>query len=272
MQQNKVILTTFLLVVILLCLLISFLAIIMILYQRKKLGFINQLKEAKTKYDRELLQSQLEVQEQTIQNISREIHDNIGQQFSLAKLHLNAITLEAGNPVAENIGHAVDLLTQALEDLRDISKSLSLETIRSVGLEKAIETHVLNIQRIGQYSVQYEVLGNYNYADEQKEIIVFRILQEAINNIIRHAQAKTITIILDCTVRHTIKLLIKDDGIGFNTSNFLIDHPGVQVGGLRHMNIRADLIDAEFLIDSVPNAGTQINLIVPIAHDYDPTH
>ena len=267
MQHSKNIAATFLVIVALLALLLLFIVSTIFLYQKKHLSFINKLEEAKIKYESELLKSQLEVQEQTLDHISRELHDGIGAHFTLAKLYLNTIAL-ASDPSPDNrLFLAIDLLTRGLEDLRDISKSISLDLIRSVGLSKAIEAQVSTLTKIGQHSIRFSVLGCCDYDNEQKEIIVFRIFQEAINNIICHAQAKEIVITLDGRKENHLLLVIEDDGKGFSADAAFNKDNTHQHRGLRNMRTRAGLINGDLVIRSLSGAGTIVSLSVTIFPD-----
>jgi len=269
MEEKSIIPIIFVAVIILIVILISFIAGIVFLYQKKQHAFVNQLEDVKDKYERELLKSQLEVQEQTLKNISREIHDNIGQFISLAKLHLNTVGPDIGIKSAEKVEYAVDLLSKAMDDLRDLSKSLSLELIRGVGLAKTIENQVNHLKKTERYDIDFEIRGNYNYLAEQKEIIIFRILQEAISNIIRHAQASKIKIVLDCTQDAT-SLSVNDNGKGFISENFLSNGKTYRHGGgITNMIYRAKLLDADLSVESKPGAGTLIRITLPFNQDAD---
>jgi two-component system, NarL family, sensor kinase len=271
MQERKIILITFVGLFILIAVLISFISFILFLFQKKHHAFLNQLEDVKNKYEREFLNSVLEMQEQTIEHISHEIHDNIGQFLTLAKLQLNTIEPEIGSKTAEKVEYAVVLLTKALDDLRDLSKSLSLELIRSVGLAKAIESQVNQLKNTEHYEIDFEIRGIYNYFDEKKEIFIFRILQEAINNIIRHAKARSVKIVLECS-QDAISMMVKDDGNGFNMEKFIVNGKlSKSSGGIGHMNARAMLIDADFFIESEPGKGTLVRITVPINQSYDPS-
>jgi signal transduction histidine kinase len=232
------------------------------LYLRKQHRFAKDIETIRLNYDRELFKAQLEMQEQTFQYISQEIHDNVGQFLSLAKLNLNTLDLENKQNITEQVGHSADLLTRALDDLRDLSKSLSADLIRSAGLNKAIELQVGQLQKSGGFHVIFDVKGDYHYLDEQKEIILFRILQEAINNIVRHSSAHEILVLLFCIDDH-IKLHIQDDGRGFDAS-FLDKNKKYTTGGISNMRKRAMLIDADLNIESAPGKGTRITITAPI--------
>jgi two-component system, NarL family, sensor kinase len=262
MVEQRALITTFALFIVLLAILIGFIALVLFRYQKKQHAFAIQLEDIKNKYEKELLKSKLEMQEETLEHISRELHDNIGQSITLAKLYINTIDLDIESPGAKKIEYAVDLLTHSLDDLRNISKGMSMELINADGLAKAIESQVNQLKKTERYDIELEIRGNYNFLEEQKEIILFRILQETINNIIRHAMADSVRIVLDSTP-YAISLMVKDNGMGFNTENYVAEGTGFRRGGISNMMARAALIEAEFSIESKPGEGTVVRITVP---------
>jgi signal transduction histidine kinase len=197
-KLSPILVPFFVIIIFLILLLIVFIISILFLYQRRQLRFAKELEKIKLNAEKELFKAQLEMQEETFQYISQEIHDNVGQFLSLAKLHLNTLSLDDKDLALEKVNNSADLLTKALDDLRDLSKSLSSDVIRNGGFHKAIEQHVSQLQKTGRFHVIFDFRGDYHFFNEQKEIILFRILQEAINNIVRHSSANEIIILLCC--------------------------------------------------------------------------
>ena len=263
MQEKTHIIVIFLIVVIfLILLLIGFIITILFLYQKKQHLFEKDLATVKTNFNNELFKAQLEMQEETLQYISQEIHDNVGQFLSLAKLNLNTLNFENKELTIERVNNSAGLLTQALDDLRALSKGLSSDLIKNGGLKKAIELQVNQLQKTGKYHVIFETKGGYQYLNEQKEIILFRILQEAVNNIVRHSSACEIIILLSCIDDH-VKMYIQDDGSGFDPSSLLKEKNNLP-GGINNMKKRAQLINADLNIESNPGKGTRITVTTPI--------
>jgi len=262
-ERSHIILMIFLIVVIfLILLLIGFIITILFLHQKKQRRFAKELETIKMNYDKELFKAQLEMQEETLQYISREIHDNVGQFLSLAKLNLNTLDLEDRELTTELINHSAELLTKALDDLRDLSKSLSSDLIKNGGLQKAIELQVSQLQKTGKFRVVFDIRGSYQYLNEQREIILFRILQEAVNNIVRHSCAREIIILL-CCIEDNVKMYIQDNGKGFDTG-FLNNGKNNVAGGINNMQKRAKLINADLDIESNPGKGTRITVTTPL--------
>jgi two-component system NarL family sensor kinase len=186
---SKIVIAIFVVSTFLVLLLLGFILMILFINRRKEQNFAIKLEQIKTNFEKEILKAQLEIQEQTFQYISQEIHDNIGQFISLAKLQLNTLDFSNLNITKEKIADSAEMLTKALDDLRDLSRSLSSEVIRTTGLSTAIEMQIAQLKKLELPAVVYEVEGEYQFLDEQKEIFILRILQEAFNNIIRHSEA-----------------------------------------------------------------------------------
>ena len=264
MQKRSIdtIIVFILIVLFVIILLVGFIITILFLYQRRQGRFQKELELTKSNYEKETFKAQLEMQEETFQYISQEIHDNVGQFLSLAKLHLNTLNIDQRESAIEKVNNSADLLTRALDDLRDLSKSLSSELIKTGGFTKAIEQQVGQLQKIGRFHVSLDIQGEYNYLSEQKEIILFRILQEAFNNIIRHSGASEILVLL-CNMDNNVKMRIQDNGRGFDDS-FLRKSKLKVIGGINIMHKRAKLINADFEIESKPGYGTKITVTAPI--------
>jgi signal transduction histidine kinase len=198
------------------------------------------------------------MQEQTFQNISREIHDNIGQKLTLAKLHLNTLNFTNINATELQVNDSVDIITEALNDLSDISRSMNSEIILNNGLIKALEFEVNQLQKSGIYNVVLSVTGNAVFLANETELVLFRIVQEVIHNIIKHAQATQIFMQLHYT-NNLLQLHVKDNGKGFitSTNNFA-------GSGLKNMQKRTQLLNGTFTIDSLLANGTTVKIEIPL--------
>ena len=115
---------------------VVFIILILFSFQKKQYNYTLKLKAVKFNHDKELYKAQLEIQEQTFLQISREIHDNVGQYLSLARLSLTTLDLNSPTEAKSGIAEISEIIEKALEDLRDMSKSMNPEIIRKGGLKK----------------------------------------------------------------------------------------------------------------------------------------
>ncbi|MEP7278028.1 MAG: ATP-binding protein, partial [Bacteroidota bacterium] len=242
--------------------LLSFIAAILFLYQKKNILYFKQLEDVKNNYDKNLLQAQLEIQEQTFQEISREIHDNIGLSLTLAKLQLNTIDFNSPGKAAENVDSSVDLIGKVIYNLSDISKSLSSEAIKNHGLYNTLKAATEKINRSGKHKVEFTEDGNIVFLDAQKELILYRIAQEALNNILKHAGASLIQIKLRYGPAH-ISLSVVDNGSGFDNSDTENYRSARINSGLTNMRTRAAMLNGACHIISSAGNGTKIFITAP---------
>jgi two-component system NarL family sensor kinase len=233
---------------------------ILFLYQKKYYKHLQEINAMKENYEQEILKTQLEIKEQTLQNISQEIHDNIGQVLSLANLQLTAIELPANTFAMNKIEKSMELVSKAIHDLRDLSKTMNAENIIKSGLPKCIEADLELIQRTGKFSTSIEVCGTDKRINSSKEIIIYRIVQEAMNNIVKHSKASSIQIQLNYDNK---KLLVNitDNGGGFSTEEAV--GTAENGSGLKNMQNRARLIQGNLYINSNHTKGTTVSLQVP---------
>jgi len=201
-----------------------------------------------------LLQTQIEIQEQTLKTVAQEIHDNIGQILSLAKLNLNTFPVITDAAIQARVDDTKHLIGKAIVDLRDLSRSLHGDKINELGLEQAISSELKILQNTGKFSTGLLITGSPYKLDSKKEIVLFRMVQEAMNNAIKHSKAKTIDVQL-LYGTEIFQLSITDNGIGFNPANLLAQQPGI---GLKSMQNRAELIGGIFSVLSSSATGTSI--------------
>lgn len=210
-------------------------------------------------FNQTLLQTQIEIQEQTLNNISEEIHDNIGQVLSLVKLNLNTFPDNLDAPVREKLSETELLLSKAIDDLRELSQRMHGNKISSLGLETSIERELKFLQNTGRFKTQFHVEGNRYSLEPQKEMVLFRMVQESLNNVVKHAGAKAITVEL-LYRPGSLVLQVIDDGKGFNPE---LNQPSKTGLGLNNMYNRSALIGAIFSLHSSTNNGTTINIELP---------
>lgn len=234
---------------------VFFFYLLIIQANRRRIIHQKEIAELKVRYDKTILQSQLEIQEQTFRNISQDIHDNIGQVLSLAKLNLNTIP---ENESSNKIALTEELLGKAINDLRDISKSLHPEKIIDIGLINAISQELLLVQKVAKIKTELICLNGEINLGSEKTIIVFRMMQEILQNILKHANAFNVTVEIGKLENKTL-ITVKDDGKGFMVDALKSTETGI---GLKSIKQRCDLVNASFKIHSTPGKGTSVQLTI----------
>ena len=186
-SANNDIIALLLFTIFLIMLMAGFIFFILFLHNKKQLNLKEELKRIESNFEKNILNTRLEIQEQTFQHISKEIHDNISLALTLAKLNLNTMDWNDKEKGAIKVEGSIDLITQSLVQLNDLSKSLDADIISQHGILAAIEQEMQRIKSTGSFNINYTVTGNPVYMNAQQELIIFRIIQEAFNNIIKHA-------------------------------------------------------------------------------------
>jgi signal transduction histidine kinase len=222
------------------------------IYLKRKNKLLLEKERLSIQFEQTLLRSKLEIQEQTLTNVSREIHDNIGQVLSMVRINMN--TLKPGDE-QEKIELMDELLEKAITDLRSLSHSLNTEYIRKGGWIKAVQKLFTDLERSGKFNTFLQIEEALPALGDEKPIILFRMVQEIINNIIKHAGASEIGFHA-VKKEETIIIAIRDNGKGFDT-NTLVDGTG-----LTNLRSRAKMIDAELQITSQPGNGTKVIISV----------
>ncbi len=241
---------------ILLLLIIASVMTLSFFYQRKKHEHKRELREIHENFQREILQTQIEVQNATLQHVGQELHDNIGQLLSLGKLNLHILQMQPlEKEQAASVTEISQILSDTLQEVRALTKSLDGDFVKDFGFISSLKNELNRINKtkkiIGSFHSEIEKT-NLGF---QKEIVLFRMSQEVLTNALKHARAKNIRAHIKRTINNQIQLILSDDGIGFDLSRFSdsIDESGA---GLRNIQRRAKLIDFEVQIVSSPGQGT----------------
>ena len=231
-------------------------------YRKRQISFLKEIEQIKLDYEKSLLSTQIEIQENTFQHISREIHDNISLSLTLVKLNLNTIDLNNLDKLKTQLDAALEQVSKAIIDLSDISKSLSSEIIINQGLLKALEKEVEKIQGMNFFQVRFSVTGDPVFMDSNKELVIFRIVQEAFNNIIKHAKATRVELKLTFD-GNKINVLISDNGKGFSKEMLELNSDTCTKAGLNNIKKRAAIFNGQALIESECGKGTNICVLMP---------
>ncbi len=241
-------------------LLLSAIVYMLIVHNKRRYLYMAEKKEMEYQYHNELLNTQIELQEHLLNQVSQEIHDNVGQVLSLVKVHLYSVGNQPANERSvELLNTSAALLDKAIDDLRNISHTQSATILQRLGLKETISKELDYLRALRKQTCGLEVTGNYYSLLPEQELFIYRLAQEAINNSIKHA---------DCTVLKVkmnfepdmFTLVVSDNGAGFDTES-ASSSQGI---GIAHMRQRAKLLRAELDIQSQHRKGTIVTLQMPV--------
>jgi two-component system sensor histidine kinase UhpB len=196
----------------------------------------------------------LAAQEAERVGIARDLHDEVGQVLTGVLLQLNSIA-EAAPEHRDELDEARQAVRRALDEVRRISKELRPEMLEHLGLVSALTELAQSFTRVSGIHVERRFASSLPKLAPEVELAVYRIAQESLTNVARHAEATRVTIMLEPGL-DSVVLRIADDGRGF--AGAPVEH-----GGLRSMRERAILIGAALAIKEAPEGGVEVRLEVP---------
>jgi len=253
MQKEKLDLFLFIVSASMFLLLFAVAIILLIrIYKKRKTKLILEKELMSSRFEQTLLNAKLEIQEQTFSYISSEIHDNVLQILGLARLNLNRME-EDGD--VQKIVLIDQQMGEAIADLRNLSHSLSTDVIRNTGWIKAAQRLLADLEKTGTCKVSFSAEENLPVLENEKHIILFRMIQEIINNIIKHAKAGHIKFTAGKEPGQII-VAIEDDGKGFEPDKV------AKGAGLQNLESRSAAIGAKMDIESATGSGTRITIAI----------
>ncbi|UCS94693.1 histidine kinase [Echinicola marina] len=227
----------------------SFIVVLVLFHRQQQFRNKQKMDQLKAEYEKTILGVEKEIQEQTLSFIGQELHDNLGQLLSLTKLTLS-------QPDPENFSEGKRLINKAIQEVRSLSKRLNLDWVKEVQIQDFIAGELEKIEKSGFCKTQLVSQVNGLSLEQDTKLVLIRVVQECLNNIIKHAEPQTISINL-LKLGNDFSLQIVDDGKGFNTED---KSKGM---GMHNLKSRIETIGGELDIHSEIGEGTAIKLRVP---------
>lgn len=222
--------------------------------QIKKLE--SKLLEEKIQHQKEITETIFAVQEKERTRIGHELHDNVNQILSTAKLFTDMIV--PSSPDGEQLKHKVsEYIISAIEEIRRLSREMVTPQLKENGLVASIKTLVADLKTSGTLHVLFHHCGEVEELSSGKKVTFFRIVQEQVRNILKYSKAKNLTIDLQATEQDAV-LIIRDDGVGFD--------PGQTRRGIGLSNIyeRTRFYNGSVFIKTSPGKGCRLTVTIPL--------
>jgi signal transduction histidine kinase len=227
-----------------------FVVAMVVLHRQRQVQNRQKIDQIKSDHEKTLLNVENEIQQETLAQIGRELHDNIGQLLSLAKLSINSSKPEKQAQVKEYINDII-------KEVRALSKTLNLDWVDSLSLDEFINQQLEKIQSTGYCRTSLQSDQSFQELTKDQKLVLIRVIQECLNNALKHALPDHITIRIAKNA-HSRKIEIIDDGKGFDTTQ------KSKGSGMYNLAKRMQTIGGEFYLTSVVGKGTQINLELPL--------
>ncbi len=222
-----------------------------------------QLKETKEannklrKFNKDLEQAR----EEERKRISRELHDDLGQRLTSAKLYLSYIGEELDikdDQLKNSFNDVLKTLDNSIASVRSIAMELRPMALEDLGFLQVITTHVKKFEKEIGIPVNLDIRINELKISNETGMHAFRVFQESLNNIAKHSEATRVSIII-CREDSKLMMLIRDNGKGFDTSELNFNSLG-----LKTMKERSALINADYTLHSFPGKGTEVKILLPL--------
>jgi two-component system, NarL family, sensor histidine kinase UhpB len=188
---------------------------------------------------------------------AHELHDQVGQSLTAVALQVEQLAASTDRPTAVRLSELGRQLQGTLDDIRRIVRKLRPEALDDLGLVNALIALASRIARQSEVRLERDLDGDLPALSPEQELVIYRVAQEALFNVIRHAGATTARLALDSKDRDVV-LTVSDDGQGMPNNG------GEAGSGIQGMRERALLIGARLSIDSQPKRGTEVRLVVPV--------
>jgi signal transduction histidine kinase len=206
----------------------------------------------------ELAQKLIATQESTLRYISRELHDEFGQILTAVGSMLRRAGTHApeGSTLRTDLNEVLQIVQSTLESVRSLSQALHPVMLDEAGLETTLDWYIPTVERQTGIIISYEKQGVPFAVDGSAGVHIYRVVQEALNNVARHSNAKQAWVRL-CFLPHTLELEVEDHGVGFTGRS---DNHGI---GLVAMRERSELMGGQILFSRPPEGGTRLQLVIP---------
>jgi len=236
--------------VILLGLLVGFIIYFLFLYKRKQVEYKWEREQAKQL----LLKTEIEIKEQTLSYISRELHDNLGQVASLIKINLGMVNLSEDNSDFYKIKDSRGLIKNLILDIKSLSTTLKGENLQRFGLVEMIKKDLQRLEKISKIQVDLVCENKLPELSSEIQVFLYRMTQEIFNNILQHSGATEAKLFISVSNNINIEFKFIDNGVGFDMNKNKAGN------GLINLEERCKFINATLLIDSVVGKGTKIKI------------
>jgi len=228
---------------------------------------IDETKRAELERQR-LLRRLSEAEENERRRIARELHDQIGQTITGLLLGLKNLEQFLGPSHKRKVGLEKLNWLQGLargigRDIHQVASDLRPTALDDLGLYKALEAFCVEIQRRFGISVDLQPLGRRERLGQDVEIAVYRAVQEAVNNVVKHAKARNVSVVVDRRTAE-LRIVVEDDGNGFDLQDFSRSDARHSKLGLSVIEERLTILGGSLAIESEPGRGTSLFMRIPV--------
>ncbi len=256
-QKNRV---TYLLIAVVLAVLLLMGLLYLSYAQRQRLQK-QRIRELETEKQLMASQAVIKGQEEERGRLAKDLHDGLGGmlsgvKFSLSNMKSNMV-LDADSALV--FERSLDMLDHSISELRRVAHNMMPEVLVKFGLEEALKSYCDSVQQSGMLAVNFQTIGVYQRMPSEKEIIVYRIVQELVANVVKHSRARAVLVQLAWQPA-ILDLTVEDDGAGFDIA--MLEYS--RGAGWANIRSRAEFLRSKLDIQSSAGAGTSVHMTIPL--------
>lgn len=234
---------------------VSFIIYFVLLYRRAQDAMVVEQERMR----HVLLRAEVEIREQTLIQVSRELHDNLGQLTSLININLKMLGIQQNEQDKLRISEIKALVLQLSHDIRSLSTSLNGTQISNLGLANLLQREIERLLRLELIDVSFSIDNTLlEQLPPDKSIIIFRVIQELFNNTLKHSQATLATLVIEAR-KKGIHFQYTDNGKGFNTQS-----AEIKGNGLQNMMQRCQLVGFTYTLQSAAGQGVLVDIYIDL--------
>jgi two-component system, NarL family, sensor kinase len=235
-----------------------------VFYQKKMIS--EQLKRQALEFDyqQRMMRAELQSQESERRRLAEDLHDSIGGMLSTIRVGMFSLAKLLPDP--RSMEETKQMLDDTITSVRRISRDLMPSTLEKFGLIQAVKELCERFQPTSRIAIEFHEVNSIPEIDSQRQLMIYRIIQELLNNSIKHANASQINVTLN-TIDKDIELIVDDNGVGFDAEFQQSDASSGKGLGLFNMQNRAKILGGQLKFLKNGNKGSKTVLITPITHE-----
>ncbi|HYG02329.1 MAG TPA: sensor histidine kinase [Chryseosolibacter sp.] len=241
--------------------------IFVVFYQKRMLREQMKRQVLEAQYQQKMLQAELESQEAERRRLAADLHDSIGGMLSTIRVGISTMARMLPNP--QTVDQTKQMLDDTISSVRRISRDLMPSTLEKFGLLHALTELCERFEATSKINIAFHHGEVHPSLDKPRELMIFRVVQELLNNAIKHSEAKQIDVRMNAS-ESELKITVEDDGVGFNPDDFKADAKSGKGLGLYNIENRARLLGADLTYNTTRIKGSETIITLPLSHEQKP--
>ena len=228
--------------------------------RNRRIKHDSEILQLNARLDSEVSTAKMEVAESTMNELSRDLHDDVGQQLVFSIMQLNSLGKKIDEENKPAVAESLESVQNALNSIRNLSKNLNKEYISLTGFSDGVTRLFDKLAHTGNITLEINIPEQVKFKSPSNEIFAYRIIQECVSNTLKYAGASTIFLNVSI-INDIVSVVYEDNGKGIST----VDSSGKALAGIgiSNMRKRAELMKGEILIENRKPNGIKVSLIFP---------